>query len=757
MSLKKLTKIFEGTFRERREVPTPLYTKEFDPYVEDLNYNFTKLPVSLSLTEVKALNEDYPDLVFLTDYPIYGMFRLDVSDITTTGDDILTITTDHSLSSDKKRYKRITTKLLPRYFGAIPNTTSVDNTAALTAMFAYQMRGAIEFERDAYYNVSSSVVIQDKNILSGNPSLDSASVSSLVIKGNGARIIKNGGAITDTLLTIQRCKRIIITDLQVDGTTDIIGLWEGNITNFFSKILRFGYPNPGTDSDQAYNNLISTSSIGLLYIYTGTPGSMTEFNQNTFLNCKFGYGLSSNTLEPIRIYGTANAQSNTFQSCDIYPPSDKHILYVDDTVNDVSLIFEGGTYIDLGIGLADDLKGVKVLGSGLITNPAGAPLEYGSTAEVSAMSICQTSHPVIGSREAISDLNLMVNGNFRDAVSTDFTPTLSAGGLYGRILNLASSAAGKSLFFESIELPFTGYYTISVIGELVSGNEIGSRWDRWDGSSWTEIQYGVILINKTGVITWDSVGVYAEAGQKVRLQLYSQGTGGSTISLYSVALTWGAKAPLIPTKMHYLAGSDADELYTVTSSVSSDTPWSDTAEHGATFENGILKLFSANYDSIAVVYRKGLMDDKFQEFDGQKDFVKGLFALTRAAYNTAADIGVELGAKIGSCVNDTKPFKYRWYVAGDASDGQYITLQVMKCVYTGGVYDPDSEVWEDTGVYLGTDGNWYAPNMVLPSDGWQYWGNPTVDGSYRKGRDGDNLVEQRRESGSWATKNTITP
>ena len=46
---------------------------------------------------------------------------------------------------------------------------------------------------------------------------------------------------------------------------------------------------------------------------------------------------------------------------------------------------------------------------------------------------------------------------------------------------------------------------------------------------------------------------------------------------------------------------------------------------------------------------------------------------------------------------------------------------------------------------------------ILPSDDYIYWGSPTVNGSYRQGRDGNNLITQRRESGAWVTKQTLTP
>ena len=68
------------------------------------------------------------------------------------------------------------------------------------------------------------------------------------------------------------------------------------------------------------------------------------------------------------------------------------------------------------------------------------------------------------------------------------------------------------------------------------------------------MQYGCIIINAASP-TWDSVTVYAEKGQKIRLKLYA-GTAGAGISLYNVALTFGANPPLFPAKMHYLAGTD---------------------------------------------------------------------------------------------------------------------------------------------------------------------------------------------------------
>ncbi len=49
----------------------------------------------------------------------------------------------------------------------------------------------------------------------------------------------------------------------------------------------------------------------------------------------------------------------------------------------------------------------------------------------------------------------------------------------------------------------------------------------------------------------------------------------------------------------------------------------------------------------------------------------------------------------------------------------------------------------------------YSPkskNLILPSDGIIYAGNPFVDGTWRKIRDGDNWDAERREAGVWVKK-----
>lgn len=45
----------------------------------------------------------------------------------------------------------------------------------------------------------------------------------------------------------------------------------------------------------------------------------------------------------------------------------------------------------------------------------------------------------------------------------------------------------------------------------------------------------------------------------------------------------------------------------------------------------------------------------------------------------------------------------------------------------------------------------------LSSTGAFYLGNPSVDGTWRITRSGNNLVTERREVGVWVIKDTITP
>lgn len=50
-----------------------------------------------------------------------------------------------------------------------------------------------------------------------------------------------------------------------------------------------------------------------------------------------------------------------------------------------------------------------------------------------------------------------------------------------------------------------------------------------------------------------------------------------------------------------------------------------------------------------------------------------------------------------------------------------------------------------------------AKEIEIATDNWLYFGNPTTDGSWRIAPLSGNFVTQKRESGIWVTKQTITP
>ena len=51
----------------------------------------------------------------------------------------------------------------------------------------------------------------------------------------------------------------------------------------------------------------------------------------------------------------------------------------------------------------------------------------------------------------------------------------------------------------------------------------------------------------------------------------------------------------------------------------------------------------------------------------------------------------------------------------------------------------------------------WSANPEIAQDGAFYFGAKGTDGSWRLIRDGNNLLLQRRESGTWTTKTTFTP
>jgi len=602
-----------------REVNGKLYKQLFSDLIEELDPYYyakatNKVVISKTISEVRAIaNTDISlqnPAIFISNNGLEGDFEFDPGDTSTADDGIMTI-----VSASGDRYKRVDKRIFPEFFGARGDGVT-DDSSAFNSFFAYITRGVLTL-RGVNYVLNSKVTISNKNVLSGNPSDTTFTASSLIVDGNGARFITTNS--TPILIEVNACKRLHFKQIQTEGDFLIVGLMESSFNDCFFKTLTTGLTTPDLEPlgtfDTQYNNKWSNCTIGQWILKLGTWNDdpnlrrLSEFNQNIFIGCKFGYNIVPE-ITPILVYGTGVAQSVTFVGCDFFPDATLPIIISDANVKDVSFIFEGGTYIDKGIGFDSTLKNIRIYNLGVFMNIQADDsfITYMPLSLASSTPMITTSHPKAGSHGFISSLNFMKNGNLRDEIDTSlnfgYSLALGSGGLHGHIAVFSAASGLNYLFFESIEVPFDGYYSLAVIGRNTTGGaEVGSRIDIYNGSSWIEGQYGVVRMESDSELTWDGVTVYLEAGQQTRLQLYTN--GAAEFHLYDVSLTFGAASPLIPTYMHYLAG------------------------------------------------------------------------------------------------------------------GEY--------------------------------------NKVLSDDGWIYWGLPNIDGTYRQGRNGNNLIVQRRESSSWVTKQIITP
>jgi len=525
--------------------------------IPDLSELYAKVEyITKTIAELNAWDGDPIKLVYITDDFKYGLFRY-IAGSSTAEDTIM-----YFRDADNNVYQRVDTVIRARYFGAQVNVSGFDNTTALNALFAYTERGVIAFESGAY-NVNGTLTIADKNVASGNDTIDNVGVSSLTIEGNGARIythpFSRGTTVGDDKFQINNSKRIHIKDLQIDGQTTVKSLWESSFTGCFFKRLRFSTPGNSTSGISHYNNLFEVCTIAILQIYTGTWGGvLSEFNVNTFNTCKFGYAADISE-DIIQIYGSGNAEFINFHACDIYPPANKWLLYVDEAVNSVQLIFSGGSYFDVGRGFPADLKNVEIINSGVFITPAIGNADVIANGNMNNMPLKEasgfpsrtTAHPQAGSRIASSHTNLMYNGNFDlDIDAGDiigFNVTYEDGTVHERKIEVTYSGSGDNyLNFFTVDIPVDGYYSLSAIGKLVSG-AITTDWAKWNGSSWTVIQSNVILFGST--TSWDSLKVKLVAGDRLRF-LISCNTVGTVFEVDDVSFVLGSESPLYAASMH---------------------------------------------------------------------------------------------------------------------------------------------------------------------------------------------------------------
>jgi hypothetical protein len=289
--------------------------------------------------------------------------------------------------------------------------------------------------------------------------------------------------------------------------------------------------------DQVYWSRFEKCQFRRVIINTGTGGSPSEFNANTFDTCRFwagDYGILK--------YGSHRIEDVVFINCDISYQS-TGILYVDESTSG-NLAFVGG-YFDSAAGFPTDLKGLTVDFVGRVWNPNDANvssflLPDGSRGEAKGIGGTRS-----GSRYPVSSQNLIINGDLRGGTSGIITSNVtlalqSGSGLFGQYLRITSSTAFGSAGFPSIALPFTGTYTLTVIGKV---NTAGNA---------NLISNGISnAINLDSDWTVDSFTFNGTQGTQPNFTVQNGATGSMSFDIAYVGLTFGGiaqlSAPIHPT------------------------------------------------------------------------------------------------------------------------------------------------------------------------------------------------------------------
>lgn len=419
-------------------------------------------------------------------------------------------------------------------FGASPSASSAVNDAAFTAALTSIERGTL-YIPPGVYNTSATVVIANKN------DQNDSTQSNFEIIANGAKIVSAVSGSTPAI-QISQCKRLKIVGLEVSApstsiTVDVQGMWNSTWSECLFGTVSFG----GSGAfDSHYWNRFEKCQFGALSIDTGvTGGDRSEFNANTFDTCRL-WG----TDYAVKKYGSHSMEDVVFLNCDVSYQSTA-ILYVDEPCFG-SITFVGG-YFDSASGMPADTKGLRVNVIGPVWNPNSANVGNYLLANGSATECRGTGGIRTGQRSPMSSINLMRNGDFKAGIfgiaTSNATATRTAGfpSLNGAYIKLASSTAFGSAAFTSIPVPFTGTYTLTVIGRVNTSNTSVNSFAGVYGvvglsSNWSVSSYSVVLTEGT-----------------VQTLTFTNGASGSfDIDIAYVGLTYGGVGQLYA-PLHQLA------------------------------------------------------------------------------------------------------------------------------------------------------------------------------------------------------------
>lgn len=358
--------------------------------------------------------------------------------------------------------------------------------------------------------------------------------SKLDIDATGAKIVSDNPE-TIPVLHIVQTKRLTVKGLTVDGLVDFDGMWYSDFQNCqFLKEVKFGFTNSST-FDEFYWNSWTRCDFREIWIHTGTEADNTEFNANAFYRCNIWKGAYA-----FRVFGNQLLQGFYFYNCDISYQTISQ-LYVDQPLKDGSLFFFGG-YWDSEKGMPIDTKGIVINAQGVITpnsaNASSFTLKTGSQQNADVYSGVRN-----GSRLATSYVNLLKNGDFQfgtaNIYNSGLTMALMKGaGMFGKYLNCTSNNL-KYVDFESIAAPFSGTYSVTVIGRNNNNTTLVPVLVKNN----VEILYSPVHL-RDGSITDDSfvvssANVELTQGDVLKVRFYTQEGKANSFDVAYCGLTYG--------------------------------------------------------------------------------------------------------------------------------------------------------------------------------------------------------------------------
>lgn len=489
-----------------------------------------KLGANKTISEIRAFTAQDVKLnktIYLTDEGKEGEWVYDSSD-TTSADNIGTILVT---TTGGFRYKRIfDEEVNVRWFGAIADD-STNNFTAFTNALAVVDRGTLLIPAGVY-KINGTLAIT-KN------AANDATQSNFTISAYGAKITTTNAASTP-VVSIIGTKRLNIIGLEVDGTTSVEGMWWSSFEQCKFQLMTFNKVNSGI-FDECYWNSFKECQFTYIEVYSGTSGDLTEFNANSFYQCLFR---DADYL--IKLYGTENIQNLTFYSCDFSNIGTK-LLYINTVMKSVQLNFHS-CYFDDDKTFPVDLKGVELNVYGCSTagemddefDLDGASRSHLSFGGGDASGVGNR----VVTRNPSSGFNLIKNGDLKHGdvgfvVNLALTKQILTGsdypGWYNRVLRVTSGATVQETYFESIPVPFTGYYSLGVIGRNVGGTAIVSAY----AVNGSDVLYTPIKFPSSTAFTPTGTTVHLTKGDVLKISFYTANTTGNSFDISYVGLTFG--------------------------------------------------------------------------------------------------------------------------------------------------------------------------------------------------------------------------